>query len=207
MKIVILRHGKPKIGARGRLSASGFGQWVAAYNKAGIDNAHDPTPNAITQAQACTVVVCSNLPRSIESATVLGVKNVIVQDSLFRECDMPYADWNYPKLSMLSWSFIFRILQLFGYSPNAESFKEAKQRAHGCALRLGKLAQQYECVLLVGHGSLNWLISKKLLRMGWVGPRNPGRNYWEYGVYRYNATYVGSTLKFQGPNYHPTRYS
>ena len=187
MKIVILRHGKPKIGTSGRLAASGFGQWVAAYNRAGIDSVHAPSPNAIAQAKACSIVVCSNLPRSIESARVLGIKDIEVQDSLFRECEMPYANWSYPKLSVLGWSFVFRILQMFGYSSNAESFKEARQRAYRCALQLSELAQKNESVLFVGHGSLNWLIAKNLLRMGWVGPQNAGRKYWSYGVYHYNA--------------------
>ena len=185
MNIVILRHGKPKIETPGRLNASGFGRWIAAYNKAGIDTTHSPTQNAIAQAQACSIVVCSDLPRSIESATALGIKNVKVQDPLFRECEMPYANWSYPSLSVPVWSYIFRILQLLGYASNAESFKEARLRAYGCALRLSEVAQKHESVLFIGHGSLNWLISKQLLRMGWVGPRNPGRNYWEYGVYRY----------------------
>ena len=188
MEIVILRHGKPKIETSGSVSASGFGLWVDAYNKTGIDNTHAPPPNAIAQAKACSVVVCSSLPRSIESANAIGAKNIDVHDSMFRECEMPYVDWSYPKLSVLGWSFVFRILQILGYSPNAESFKEARERACLCALRLSELAKKYESVLFVGHGSLNWLISKKLLRMGWVGPKNAGRGYWDYGVYRYNAT-------------------
>jgi len=186
VQIVILRHGKPKIETHGRLSAFDFGQWVAAYNRAGLDNAHAPSADAIAQARACSAVVCSNLPRSIESATALGVKHVELQDALFRECDMPYARWNYPKLSVLGWSFIFRILQVLGYSSNAESFKEAKQRAYECALRLSELAEKHQSVVFVGHGSLNWLIAKKLLHMGWVGPSHAGRKHWEFGVYHYN---------------------
>lgn len=188
MQIVILRHGKPKIETRGKVTALGFGQWVDAYNKTGIDNTHVPSPNALATAKSCSAVVCSNLPRSIESAEALGIGNITVQDALFRECEMPYADWNYPKLPVLAWSFVFRILQVLGYSSNAESFKEARERAYFCALRLSELAKKHESVLFVGHGSLNWLISKKLLRMGWVGPKNAGRGYWNYGVYRYNAT-------------------
>lgn len=188
MEIVIIRHGKPKIEPRGSVTAWGFGQWVDAYNKTGIDDTHAPSPSAVSIAKVCSAVVCSNLPRSIESAKALGVKNIEVQDPLFRECEMPHADWLYPKLSVLGWSVVFRILQMLGYSSNAESFKEARERANLCALRLSDLARKHESVLFVGHGSLNWLISKKLLRMGWVGPKNAGRRYWEYGVYRYNAT-------------------
>lgn len=188
MEIVILRHGKPKIETRGRVTASGFGLWVDAYNKAGIDNTHGPSPSAIAVANDCSAAVCSNLLRSIESAKALGVRNIEVQDSLFRECEMPYADWTYPKFSVLGWSFVFRILQMLGYSSNAETFKEARERAYICALHLSKLAKKHEKVLFVGHGSLNWLISKELLRMGWAGPKSAGRGYWDYGVYCYNAT-------------------
>ena len=188
MQIVILRHGKPKIADHGKLTASGFGRWVAAYNQAGIDTTHAPSPEAIARARACSVVVCSHLPRSLESAAALGIGNIDVQDALFRECDMPHADWNHPKLSVSAWSFVFRILQVLGYSSDAESFKEARHRAGCCALQLSELAQRHESVLFIGHGLLNRLVAKKLLRMGWVGPDSIGRDYWDFGVYCYNAT-------------------
>jgi broad specificity phosphatase PhoE len=188
MEIVILRHGKPKIETPGKVTASDFRLWIAAYNKAGIDGTNAPSPSAIAMAKACSAVVCSNLPRSIESAKALGVRNIEVQDALFRECEMPYADWSYPKLSVRGWSFAFRVLQMLGYSSNAESFKDARKRANLCALRLSELAKKHGFVLFVGHGSLNWLISKKLLRMGWVSQKSAGRGYWDYGIYRYNAT-------------------
>lgn len=188
MEIVILRHGKPNIETRGRVTATGFALWIDAYNKAGIDKTYAPSSRAIAVAKGCSAVVCSNLLRSIESAKALGVRNIEVQDSLFRECEMPYADWTYPKFSVLGWSFVFRILQMLGYSSNAESFKAARERAYLCALRLSELADKHEKVLFVGHGSLNWLISKMLLRMGWAKSKSAGRGYWDYEVYCYNAT-------------------
>lgn len=185
MEIVLLRHGKPKIENSEYLTAAGFGQWIAAYNEAGIDTDHAPSRQALAQAQACSVVVCNHLPRSIESARMLGVTNIEAQDALFRECDMPYADWRYPRLSVPGWSSVFRILQLMGYSSNAESFREARQRACSCALRLRALAANHESVLFVGHGLLNWLLAGNLLRTGWIGPKSAGRQYWDYGVYRH----------------------
>lgn len=101
MEIVILRHGKPKIETCGSVTASDFGLWVDAYNKTGIDNTRAPSPNAIAKAKVCSAVVCSDLPRSLESAKALGVRHIAVQDSLFRECEMPYASWHYPKLPVL----------------------------------------------------------------------------------------------------------
>lgn len=188
MEIVLLRHGKPKIETRDNVTASDFGQWVHAYNRTGIDNTHAPSPITIAKAKACSAVVCSHLPRSIESAKALGVENIEMQDSLFRECDMPYADWTFLQLPVLWWSVVFRVLQILGHSANAESFREARERANLCALRLSELAKKHESVLFVGHGSLNWLVSRKLQRMGWVGPKSVGHGYWDYGIYRFNTT-------------------
>lgn len=188
MEIIILRHGKPKIAPPPRLSASEFGLWIKEYNKAGIDDSHAAPPEIVRLVKSCSVVVCSDFPRSIESAISLGVKTTQQPDMQFRECEMPYANWYYPKLPIMVWVVIFRILHFFGYSSNAESFKAAKQRAHNCALRLSELAHHHKSVLFVGHGLLNWLISKRLQRTGWVGPRSPGHKYWGHGIYRYTAT-------------------
>ena len=185
MEITIIRHGKSLNNTKARMSASGFGQWIDSYNHSGIDTRYAPSSHALAQAGTCATVVCSHLCRSIESARALGVLSIDVQDALFRECDMPYTHWKYPKLSVSGWSLLFRVLQMFGYSSNAESLKEAKLRAKRCALQLGQLANENGSVLFVGHGFLNWLIVRQLLRQGWVGPRHAGREHWSYGIYRY----------------------
>jgi broad specificity phosphatase PhoE len=99
---------------------------------------------------------------------------------------MPYRTWQYPKLSKLTWSVIFRLLQLAGYSPNAESYKIIKERSKKCANHLVELAKTHDSVLFVGHGTLNWFIHKHLVSMGWVGPNKPTRKHWELGEYLYN---------------------
>lgn len=187
MKIVLLRHGQSTITSSERLSAADFGRWIKAYNIAGIAPRSLPSVQAIAQARACAVTVCSNLPRSIESAMVLGVDNIAEQDALYRECEMPHAEWRVPKLSVKTWPYIFRMLQLFGYTFNSESIIEARQRAQGCTRRLCDLAQQNGSVLFVGHGSLNWLIARNLLRLGWAGPSHAGRKHWQFGVYHINS--------------------
>lgn len=100
---------------------------------------------------------------------------------------MPSAHWDYPKLPVKAWAVIFRIFQLFGYSVNAESYREAKKRADTCADRLVQYANEHRSVLFVGHGALNWLIHKRLLQKGWHGPKRSGHNYWEFSVYKCNT--------------------
>jgi broad specificity phosphatase PhoE len=183
VEIVLLRHGMPQIAKDRRLSAAEFGQWVSEYNDAGIDEACIRPSSAIEEARTCAYVVCSNFPRSSESARVLGLE-AYTCESMFREMDMPYATWHFPKLLPGAWSVFFRLIWVFGFSTNAESFREAGERARRCAEILAELAFEHGKVLFVGHGSLNWFISRQLKKMGWVGPQKAPRRYWEYGVYR-----------------------
>lgn len=187
MEIVLLRHGMPKIDKYQRLNAAEFGQWVSAYNDAGIDMGCMPSQNTIEQAQTCAFVVCSNLLRSSESAKVLGLETVGACEPMFREMDMPYANWRFPRLSPGIWSVLFRLGWAAGYSANVESFREAKERAYRCAERLAELASVHGSVLFVGHGSLNWFVSRHLKSMGWGSSQKAPRKYWAFAVYNYHA--------------------
>mgnify|MGYP000641593629 CR=1 FL=1 len=183
MEIVLIRHGKPEIDASGKLSASDFGKWLDKYDQAGIDVDHNPTIEAFKMTNRCSYIVCSTLPRSIESAKALNIDTPDMISHLFRECEMPYANWNYPILSIKSWAILFRILQLTGYSANAESYTAIKERTAQCANKLIELSREHESVLFVGHGALLWFIHKKLIRMGWSGPKKSVREHWDFGGY------------------------
>ena len=183
MEIVLIRHGKPEIDTSGILGPSDFGKWVAEYDQAGIDAKNKPTAEAFARAEKCSYIVCSVLPRSVESAKALNIEAPDMVSDLFRECEMPYANWNNPKLSIKTWSVLFRILQLVGYSSNAESYQAIKERTEKCASQLVALSKKHESVLFVGHGALIWFLHKQLLRRGWLGPQKAIRKHWEFGVY------------------------
>ena len=183
MKIVILRHGKPVTPPLRRISASVFSEWVHEYNAAGLCPTSQPTEHAKKCADECNAVVCSALPRSIESAKALNDKNIVLSDPIFNEAGLPVANWQVMKLSPKVWAVAFRILWLLGYSSNSESFKEAKSRASEAVEKLSEIALEYESVLFVGHGVYNRILSNELRQHGWLGPKNPGSNHWEFGVY------------------------
>ncbi len=183
MQIVLMRHGKPKIDTRRRLNAAEFGVWVEQYNAAGIDTECLPTQEAVAQASQCAFTVCSNLPRSLESANVLGVERIGAYSHMFREMEMPHAAWRFPTLSLQAWLVFFRFAWALGYSANAESFKSAKARARSCAEQLTNLASIHGTVLFVGHGSLNWFVARYLKRMGWLSADNSPKKYWEHSVF------------------------
>ena len=183
MEIVLIRHGLPKIDTSKKLGASDFGKWISQYDQAGIDLSQNPTSDVIERVKSCSFIVCSNLPRSVESAHALNIETPDIINNLFRECEMPYANWNYPKLSIKSWALLFRIFQLAGYSSNTETYKDIKKRVTECTNQLTALSEKHKSVLFVGHGALLWFIHRQLKSMGWFGPKKSVRQHWEFGVY------------------------
>jgi len=185
MRIVLLRHGKPDVPEFGKLSACEIHLWIKSYNAAGLKTDHSPSRKAVEMAKLCNTIVCSDLPRSVESARALGVEKTSHVEPMFREMGLPYASFPSPKFSPSIWAALFRVLWFFGYASNSESLREARVRAAKGASRLKELAARNGSVLLVGHGFVNKFIAKELLSNGWHGPASPGKKYWEFGVYEY----------------------
>ncbi len=185
MKIVLIRHGKPDIKKTGRVSASGFGAWLSDYDLAGIDVTLLPSKETVDHAGECGFVVCSDLIRSLESATLLKIFPHKVC-AKFREFETPYALWKYPVLPIIVWIWLFRLLQLTGYSRHSESYVHAKLRSEACANQLIQLAKRHGSVVFVGHGLLNFFMHKYLLKKEWKGPQKFTKKYWSVGEYSYN---------------------
>jgi len=184
MEIIILRHGKPIIPSSKKISPFLFSEWLSSYNISGLCLSSKPTEEAIQIAKRCKAVVCSELPRSIESAKALELKNITLKSSLFNEAGLPVSSLKFPWLSPKAWAVIFRILWFFGYSRNSESFTTAKARASEAANMLKEMAETYSVVLFVGHGVYNRLVANELTASGWLGPKSPGSKHWSFGVYR-----------------------
>jgi broad specificity phosphatase PhoE len=188
MKIILLRHGKPIMPVIKRLSASSFYEWVQEYNASGLCSKSKPTVEAINCAKACDAIVCSDLPRSIESAKALSSEAIVLSSAIFNEAGMPTANWHTLKLSPIIWAPIFRLSWLFGFSRKSESFKEAKIRAKEAVKKLTEIAHEHERVLFVGHGVFNRILANELRKTGWSGSKNPGTKHWSHGVYEKNKT-------------------
>lgn len=187
MKIVIMRHGKPAVPVIDSLKACELPAWLEAYDSAGINQTQKPLATAVGIAAGCNSVVCSDLPRSTQSAEALNLRHIHLSDPVFREIGLPYANWNMPRLPPKVWVALFRTLWFLGYSSNGESLRSARLRARAGSEQLKKIAAEYGSVLFVGHGLINHLIAKELLTSGWQGPRSPGKRHWEFGVYQYEA--------------------
>jgi len=185
-EITLIRHGKPKFELEGKARSREVKEIIKSYDLSGISE--EPPTVAKEKALTCKVAVCSDLCRSIESAKALGFTDPHKIDRLFREVAMPHFKSGSLKMSVNTWGALLRGMSVFGFSHNGESLSMAKKRAELAASALIEIAHNHESVLLVGHGFINYFIAKELLSRNWVGPSKPGGNYWEYGVYQYNAT-------------------
>lgn len=184
MEITLLRHGKPDIPSLKKLSASAFREWTQDYNASTLSMSSKPTHEALVYTSDCKAIVCSMLPRSIDSANALNAEKVVLSDSIFNEAGLPSGNGHWLKLSPRFWAVFFRVLWLLGYSRNSESFKKAKTRAVEAVKILTELANEHDKVIFVGHGVYNRILANELRKTGWDGPKNPGSKHWSYGVYK-----------------------
>ena len=183
MKIAILRHGKPEPISENRIPALKFIDWINNYNASSLAESSVPNDSTFAYAKKCKVIVSSSLQRSIDSATALGSEKLLISDGQFIEAGLPSANWKVLNMSPKNWAVVFRVMWLFGYSKNSESYKEEKQRAFEAATKLIELSQVHGQLLFVGHGIFNRLLVKELKHRGWRGPKSPGSTYWSFGVY------------------------
>ena len=180
MEIILLRHGKPDVELKGHFNASEIKQLVLEYAQSGVQDS--PPVNLKDRFNIC-YVVCSNLPRSVQSANKLGINEIHISDALFKETDIPHFDQGIIKMPAMAWLTVLRVMWLFGFKKNGESLSQAKNRAKHATNKLIALAQENEKVILVGHGLMNRLIAKQLRLKSWQGPSSPGKKYWEFGRY------------------------
>lgn len=180
MEIVLLRHGKPRVDLKGYLSVKEIKQLIENYAQSGIQDEPD---NKLKNKFSNHLVICSDLARSKESAKELGLNSIYLSDSLFKEADLPHFDNDFLKLPVVGWVLLLRILWLFGFKKNGESFLEAKERSKCAAEKLIELTKQNEKIIVVGHGLMNRLIAKQLQKKGWFESGRAGKSYWEFRQY------------------------
>ena len=168
MKLVILRHGQPDFSQTGLMSSAEFKDWVRNYDESSIMSSSKPSSQLYDLAKSSGLVVCSSLRRSVDSGELLKDSGQILIDSVFNEAGLPTNDWCCVKLTSNLWLITFRILWFLGYSPNAESRKEASVRAKKAARLLNELSKKHEVLMLVGHGIVRpeHFLKNSLTRLG-----------------------------------------
>jgi len=182
-KIILIRHAKVDIDNSQKVDSLLLKKWVDRYDTAPIDAKSLPTKETIVLGQNADVVVTSTLSRAIDSANILGVE-VFEKNRLFNEAAIPEVKIPYIKFKPKSWLVILRVLLLLGLGKKETSFKASKVRAKEAVKKLLVLSREYGTVVLVGHGGMNWLIRKVLMKEGWELEDKGSHDNWGATVLR-----------------------
>jgi len=182
MKIILIRHAEVDIDKNSFAYAYELKKWLDIYNSAEIKKEFVSKDEISNIFESSDKIFCSGLKRSFDSVALYG-KTPDEQDEIFNEAGLPYANWKLVKLPLSVWAIIFRIMWLFGYKNNGESLQVAKDRAKKGANKLISSCEKGATVMLLGHGLMNRLIGKELLKQGWERKGKMGSANWAYGVF------------------------
>jgi broad specificity phosphatase PhoE len=184
LQIHILRHGRSARPFPTRwITPAEFREWIALYNRTGIAGESAPPAELVATIGDVPVIVCSDYPRSIESAARLIPNRQPRISATFREVGRPLqANWNV-RLPLKVWDRFSVLLWNMNLISGDESIHAARRRAQEAARELVSLAEESSRVLFVGHGMINVLIGRELLRLGWQGPRRVDDAHWGLGTF------------------------
>jgi len=180
---VLARHGKPACDFVTPIGGRDLAEWLRGMDNAPLDPSLPPPAELVRLAREAQVIAASPLRRSLESAQQLCPDQPPVVEPLFREVFLPTAIRSGLRLRPRLWTLLARAAWYAGWSPGVESFAEARRRAATAATLLASFAQERGSLLLIGHGQMNGLLGKRLLRAGWRGPWLRPRRYWAFAIY------------------------
>ena len=184
-RIITVRHGRPNLDRDVRITAREYGDWWVRYDESGLHPDERPPKGLVKLASGAKTVLSSTLPRAIETARwVTGGARDVPADAMFVEAPLPPPPVPLVKLRPGTWGVISRSFWFWGYAPNGvENHFATWRRVANVSDRLIDLAQEGD-VLLCAHGYLNWMLDRRMRRIGWKRvSRDGGNNYWSWRIY------------------------
>lgn len=185
-RIITARHGRPDLSRDVRITAREYGNWWAQYDMSGLHPDEHPPESLLEVASSATHIICSTLPRAIETAEkIVDEGRIVPQDSLFVEAPLPPPPIPLIRLRPGTWGVVSRTFWIFGYAPNgAEGHFAAWRRVKMIADRLIDLSAEGD-VVLCAHGYLNWMIDRHMQKKRrWQKVAHEGANhYWSWRAY------------------------
>lgn len=165
-QILLLRHAKVDIANDTAMLSEQLEAWIKHYDTAPIHTHTLPHKDTLAHIRKAEFVLTSSLSRTIDTAGLLGL-HIDESNGVFNEAKIPLIHIAWLKLKPKTWLGILRVLLIFGLGKKDTSLKASKKQAKEAADRLVALSKSHEHIVLIGHGGMNWLIRKALMREGW----------------------------------------
>lgn len=178
--IIIVRHGKPSLSRRVRLTWREFRDWWEKYDEGGIVPGQKVPEKIKAYAAKADVIISSPLRRAVESAKLAsGREPDIIHDELI-EAALPSPNMGPLKIGPKSWGTLSRIIWYVGWSGGMESHSEARARAERMCERLADQASGGKLVFVTAHGWFNRMLKGSLKGRGWKCVKQNGDLHWSH---------------------------
>jgi len=165
-RIVLIRHGQPRIAIAPRASHHGFRSYIGDYEEAGLDPGSLPPAALRELARDLKTVFTSGRKRPHESAALLAPAARAIAEPLFVEAPLAAPPIPLLRMRVTKWAVVARLLWHAGYHPGIEDYARARTRARQAAdILIARMAEDGVAVL-VAHGYFNFLIGRELQRRG-----------------------------------------
>ena len=185
-RIITARHGRPNMPRDVIINARDYADWWAQYDESGLAPGEAPPQALIDIASQAKTVLSSTLPRAIETARMATLaRRDVPADALFVEAPLPAPPFpDFIKMRPGQWGVVSRTLWIVGFAPDGvENHWQCWDRVAHIADHLAKIAEEGD-VLLCAHGYLNWMIDRRLRKVGWHRADHVGSNhYWSWRAY------------------------
>ena len=195
MKISFIRHGC--LGRiREPMTINSFHEWMKQYDSESMIQKAKMPIETIEAIEAAKFVLTSDQRRAVQSAAELTDSLSFMQNSLFREAEVPsyFFAPKWLKCTIKVWMFIGRTLWILGYHKDVESYKEVRERVRQAAYLLHRYALVHGSIALVGHKYFNSMIGTELRAMGWSGSPILHRKPWGCTTYTFHEAMDGNIL-------------
>jgi len=177
--IILVRHGKPSLSRKVRLSAREYRDWWKLYDAGGIVPDQRVPKKVLKWASKADVFYSSPLRRAVESLELASGRRPDIELEELVEAPLPSPPLPI-KLRPKSWGTWARIVWFLGWSDGMETHREARRRANTAAEILDEASNGGKIIYVQGHGWFNRMVKGSLMARGWKCVSQNGDLHWSH---------------------------
>ena len=178
--LIIVRHGKPALSRKVRLTWREYRDWWKKYDAGGLGERQNIPKKVKTYADEADLVVRSSLRRARESAQLVAGRDIDVIEPQLVEAALPPPHLGTLKFRPKTWGTLARICWYFGWSDGMETHKQARARAEGMCEKLEQYANDHKIIFVTAHGWFNRMLKGSLKKRGWKCVSQNGDLHWSH---------------------------
>jgi hypothetical protein len=174
MKILLIRHGKPKICNPFLVNANSFKDWLIQYKNSSIV-INKKFKSIEKRVKKYDRVYSSSLNRAKQSANFYS--NNVEENRLFNEAEIPIYNFKIviPLSLML---FLSRFLWFLNFKIEVENIHKYRERVKIASIFLIDQAKINNSIALFGHKLFNMFLSRQLIKNGFKKNVINNSKYW-----------------------------